>query len=69
MEPFIDRSVTPKKMTHHIIDGNIDAGIVKESLEGTIREIECGIIMDIQAARTLKDWLEIRIQEFDKLII
>ncbi len=65
MEPFIDRRVTPKTMVHKIIDGSIDSGTVKESLEGTIREIECGIIMDFETARTLRDWLEGKIKEYD----
>ena len=68
MEPFIERGATPQIVKHLVLnDGNIDSGTVVEAKKDIIREIECGIIMDIETAKSLISWLTIKIDEFQKI--
>ena len=36
----------------------------REGKDGLVREIECGLIMDVQSAIALRDWLDGRIAEY-----
>lgn len=68
MEPFIERGSTPQQVKHIISEsGNIDAGAILESKKDVIREIECGIIMDIETAKSLVSWLSTKIDEFNNI--
>ena len=68
-EFYIDRNVTPQTIVHEIEkDGRL--GVVKEKIgkDGFIRQIECGIDLDINTARALKNWLEEKIKEYEEKI-
>lgn len=68
MDLFIDRNVTPKKIEHKIDDeGTLSKGTVVESLEGAVREIECGLIMDIKTAKSIHKWLGNQINQIEEL--
>ena len=68
MEPFIERGATPQQVKHIITeDGNIDEGTILEGKKDVIREIECGIIMDIETAKSLVNWLTNKIDEFQEM--
>lgn len=69
-ELFIDRNPTPKTAVHALSeDGYLD-GTPKGTtgLEGVIREIECGIIFDIDTAKTFKEWLDNKITQYNKTL-
>ena len=42
---------------------------VYEGKDGIIREIECGLVMDIPIAKTLRDWLDDKIKAYEELEI
>ena len=68
-EFFIDRNVTPQTVVHEIDkDGRL--GEVKEKIgkDGFVRQIECGISLDMETAYTLKNWLEEKIKEYEKIL-
>ena len=71
MDLFIDRNITPKIIEHNIDEnGNLqNEGKVIEAKEGTAREIECGLIMDMDTAKSLHDWLGKKIEEYEQIIV
>lgn len=67
IELFVQRSATPRKIEHEVIHGLVGKETGKrEGKEGLIREIESGIIMDMDVAKVLRDWLNEKIKDFDK---
>lgn len=69
IELFVQRVVTPTKVKHAINqDGTLGKEIGKrEGKSGIIREIESGIIMDINVVRTFKKWLEEKINQHENI--
>lgn len=67
-ELFLQRSVTPQSIKYKIEDGVIKEELKRTGKEGVVREIEAGIIMDIETAKIFKDWLETKISEYDQLL-
>jgi hypothetical protein len=68
MELFLERRPTPIKVKHKIKEtGEIGDEIEKDTKKGIIREIECGLIMDINTATRLRDWIDGKIEEYEKI--
>ena len=67
IELFVQRSATPKRVQYEVVDGRIgeETGD-REGLEGLVREVESGLIMDVEVARVLRDWLSRKIESVDK---
>lgn len=62
-EFFIERNVTPQKVVHFLTDvGTLGEEKERVGKEGLVREIESGIVFDINTACLLKDWLEEKIK-------
>ena len=69
-ELFIDRNVTPQTVTHEVTEeGHLGTEKQRSGKKGLIREIECGLVLDINTAIALKNWLEGKIKEHDRLFI
>jgi hypothetical protein len=69
IELYIDRSPTPQTIRHKIDeDGKIGDEVNREGKEGIIREIEAGLIMDYDVARSIRDWLDAKIKILDAKI-
>lgn len=67
VELFVQRVVTPTEIKYAINqNGTLGKEIKRKGKSGIIREIESGIIMDINVARTLKGWLEGKINQYDQ---
>src|ERR1035437_6274980 len=67
MELYVERGVTPQIVTHQINEnGSLGKEVKRDGKVGVIREIECGVIFDIETAKTMKKWLEDRINDYDK---
>jgi hypothetical protein len=68
-EFFLERLATPTKVVYKAQngeDGHVSLTELegsREGKEGIIREIECGIVMNIDTARILSEWLLARIGE------
>ena len=59
---FVDRNPIPKKITYKIENGKLGSDIETEGKEGSIREVTTGIIMDLNTAKSLINWLDEKIK-------
>ena len=69
MELFVQRSVTPKVCVHEITqDGILGKEILdkREGKECIIREIESGLIMNLEVAKILRNWIDDKIDKYEK---
>jgi len=67
VEPFVERAPTPTMIKHEITaDGRLGEEILRQGKSGVIREIECGLIMDFNTAKTLHKWLGEKISMYDE---
>lgn len=65
-EFFVERQVTPQSVVHEVEnDGRLGKMKKKIGEDGFIRQIECGISLDINTATALKGWLEEKIHEYN----
>jgi len=66
---YAERFPIPKEEEFAITDNKIDFSnkfrINKDGKEGLIREVECGVYMDIKTATSLMNWLKLKIDEFN----
>ena len=66
IELFIQRSVTPQIVEHKITkDGTLGEEVGRTGKKGIVREIESGLVMDIEVASTLRDWLNRKIEAYN----
>jgi hypothetical protein len=55
---YLERGPIPQKMTFEItVDGQVGSPLSQEGKTGIIRELECGVAMDLRAATDLRDTL------------
>ncbi len=67
---FVERAPTPQSMVHKITrDGQLGDEKNRTGKDGLVRQIECGISLDIKAAINLKTWLDEKIEEYQKNIL
>lgn len=65
---FLERLPTPTMVKQKVNEtGELGEEIIREGKLGVIREIECGLVMNITAAKALRGWLDQRIGEFETL--
>ncbi|MFH1260012.1 MAG: hypothetical protein ABII74_09465 [Elusimicrobiota bacterium] len=58
LELFTERNVTPKIIKYEVTDeGKLGKEIKREGLQGMVREIECGLLINIDTAKSLVEWL------------
>lgn len=56
---YVERGAIPQTIYHELDDqGRVGSEIGTEGKSGIVREMTCGVILDIRTARGLKDWLE-----------
>ena len=66
---YNERLPIPKKAVHSISeDGQLGEIIEQEKLDGVVREMEVDVVMSVNSARNLYDWLGKRLTEIDKLV-
>lgn len=66
-EFFVERNVTPQSITYGIDKtGHLGKPKKRTGKQGFVREIECGISINIQTASALKDWLEEKIEDYKR---
>ncbi|MFQ5455286.1 MAG: hypothetical protein ACE5EA_03645 [Nitrospirota bacterium] len=69
IELFIQRNPTPQIIEHRVKpDGMLGEKIDEQGKKGIIREIESGLIMNMDVAKSFKDWLDNRIKKYETLI-
>lgn len=65
IEFFNEKLPVPESVVHEVTeDGILGKEIEKKAFKGIIREIECGIYLDIPTAIAFSNWLEARIKQF-----
>lgn len=68
IEFFSEKFPIPDSVIHEIsLDKTLGKEIEKKGIEGIVREIECGIYLDIATAVAIADWLHARVDEYKKL--
>lgn len=68
MEVFVERNPTPTSITAKVLpDGAIGPEVKREGKTGIIRQVECGLVLDIQTAKSLRDWLNDKIEKFEQI--
>ena len=67
MNVFIDRPAIPTSTKHAITEKQtIGEEVSKVVREGSIREVQIGLLMDINVARAIKGWLDSNILILEK---
>jgi len=67
-EIFVERKPTPTRIRFAVEEsGELGDEIEREGKNGFVREIECGLVMDIHTAKSFRDWLDSKIQELEKI--
>lgn len=65
---YLERSPIPQTTTHELTkQEGLGQEIARTGKDGVIREIECGVVMNLEAAKALSQWLEIQIQKLEQL--
>lgn len=63
---FNEKIPIPNFVEHEIIDGELGKEIQRDTTKGIIREIDCGIYLDVPTAIVFSNWLQDRIKEYEK---
>lgn len=68
---FTDRAPIPKKIVLEVdpSSGKIIREVERESKEGIIREVQFGVLLNIESAKNIVEWLNQKIEEHQKNII
>jgi len=67
IEFFLQRAVTPRSIEYAIDErGLMGEEMGREGKEGMVRQIESGLMLDIDVARALQSWLKQKIEEYEK---
>jgi hypothetical protein len=69
MELFLQRTATPRSTEYEITnEGYLGAEIFdsRTGKSGIIREIESGLVMSMEVAKTIKGWIDEKITQYEK---
>ena len=67
---YAERFPVPQSTTYSVVNGNqLGEKIAdkEQTKHGIIREYEFGVYMNLEAARDLKTWLDMKLREFENL--
>lgn len=63
MNFFTDRVTIPQKLSLELTpEGKIAKEINRESKDGTVREVQFGVLMDVSTAKNMIEWLNEKIR-------
>lgn len=65
---FVDRPPLPKSVSHEIDGERIGAEVEKEVKNGLIREVHSGILLDVNTAKSVVEWLNDKIEILENQI-
>lgn len=55
---YVERGAIPQRERYELkADGQLGGLIESEGKNGIVRDIECGVVLSIRAAKDLRDWL------------
>lgn len=56
---YLERGAVPKSVVHEVDEnGVLGHQVSVDRKRGIIREMNCGVILDVKVARDLRDWLD-----------
>ena len=65
---FSERAPIPTRVTHALTEqGTLGPEIARQVDSGLLREVEVDVVMNIEVAKLVRDWLGARIKEFDEI--
>jgi len=69
LELFTEKNPLPKFIVQELTEkGEIGKEIKRDRVEtGVIRQIECGLSMDMPTGIAIRNWLDSKIKEFEKI--
>ena len=67
MNFFIDRQPIPRTVVHRINNNALGEEIERDAKEGVVREVPFGVILDLETARTVRNWLDSMIQMVEQI--
>ena len=71
MGVYSERSAIPKQIVHSIVEGGQlgpelkDKRVVRSAI---VREVEVDVVLDIAQAMTLRQWLDDKVEQYQKLV-
>ncbi len=67
---YTERVPLPDSITIEIEEetGEVKGEISRETRDGTLRELQMGIILDINTAKATVDWLNLHINNLEKIL-
>ena len=68
---YNERPAIPKQVTHEVTaEGNLGAEIADERIarDAIVREVEVEVIMDLETAKRLREWLDDKIQRLGQAL-
>lgn len=63
IEPYIDKAPTPKSIDFAVQGNHLGDEVSRDAIKGISREIEAGMIFDINVAESLIVWLQQKVQQ------
>ncbi len=68
MALFSERQAIPRKETYKIVEGQLGDLTKQESRQAIIREVEVEAIIDLDTARSLREWLGRKIKLMEEIL-
>ncbi len=68
MSVWSQRTALPTSVTHEILADGLGKEIARESSGAVIRELEAGIVLDVELAKVVVKWLQEKIKDHSKLV-
>ncbi len=66
---FNEKRPVPEFVVNELTkEGSLGKEIERKAIDGVIREIECGVFLDIETAVIISEWLNKRIQDYKEKI-
>ena len=67
LDIFSERSPIPQKTQHEItVNGKLGKEVEKQGKSGVVREVEIGVVMNLDNAKSLVEWLNDKIAILEK---
>ena len=64
---FSERFPIPQSVSHEIKNNKLGEEIDRISKDGSIRQVDCGVIMDLKTAYVVYNWLKDKIDQLEEL--
>lgn len=70
MDLFVERNPISSMVEQEITESGTPGKVIEKKIEtdGIIRQIECGLIIDLNTAGSIRDWIDAKIKEFQKIV-